>query len=125
MIDMNIYECPISEQIGAMKTMMANEHDRMIVKAVQQIGIEIDQESLVQAIRGDRQRYEEAYKKGYADCEEHYKEEQESIEPVCKILFDIPYYFCGQCNEMLNMYSTMAMFCSKCGRPVKWGVVKE
>ena len=46
--------------------------------------------------------------------------EQEAVEPVCKIIFDIPYYFCGQCNEMLNMYSTKAMFCSKCGRPVKW-----
>lgn len=54
--------------------MMADEHDKTILKAVQQIGIEIDQESLVQAINNDRQRYEAAYKKGYADCEEHYKE---------------------------------------------------
>ena len=51
--------------------------------------------------------------------------EQEAVEPICKIIFDIPYYFCGQCNEMLNMYSTKAMFCSKCGRPVKWSIVKE
>lgn len=51
--------------------------------------------------------------------------EQEAVKPVCKILFDIPYYFCGQCNEMLNMYSTKAMFCSKCGHPVKWGAVKR
>ena len=50
--------------------------------------------------------------------------EQEAVEPVCKMLFDIPYYFCGKCNEMLNMYSTKAMFCSKCGHPVKWGAVK-
>ena len=50
---------------------------------------------------------------------------QEAVKPVCKIFFDIPYYFCGQCNEMLNMYSTKAMFCSKCGHPVKWGAVKE
>lgn len=50
--------------------------------------------------------------------------EQEAVKPVCKIIFDIPYYFCGQCNEMLNMYSTKAMFCSKCGHPVKWGTVK-
>ena len=74
MIDANIYDCPISEQIGQLKTMMANEHDRMVLKAVQQIGIEIDQEALIQAINSDRKRYEEAYKKGYADCEEHYKE---------------------------------------------------
>jgi hypothetical protein len=74
MIDTDIYNCPITEHIGQLKTMMANEHDRTVIKAVQQIGIEIDQESLVMAINSDRKRYEEAYKKGYADCEEHYKE---------------------------------------------------
>ena len=74
MIDTNIYDCPISEQIGQLKTMMANEHDKMVLKAVQQVGIEIDQESLIQAIYSDKKRYEAAYKKGYADCEEHYKE---------------------------------------------------
>ena len=72
-MDMNIYDCPIHEQNGQLKTMMANEHDKMLIKAVQEVGIEIDQESLVQAIRNDRQRYEEAYKKGYSDCAEEYK----------------------------------------------------
>ena len=72
-MDMSIYDCPIHEQIGQLKTMMANEHDKMVVKAVQEIGIEIDQEKLVQAIHNDRQRYEEAYKKGYSDCAEQYK----------------------------------------------------
>lgn len=74
MINTNIYECPISEQIGELKMMLADEHERMVLKAVQQVGIEIDRESLIQAINCDRKRYEEAYKKGYADCEEYYKE---------------------------------------------------
>lgn len=73
MIKTNIYDCPISEQIGELKMMMADEHDKMVLKAVQQIGIEIDQESLIEAINSNRKRYEEAYKKGYADCEEHYR----------------------------------------------------
>lgn len=34
MIDTNVYDCPISEQIGHLKMMMADEHDRTIVKAV-------------------------------------------------------------------------------------------
>ena len=74
MINTNIYDCPIHETISELKTMMANEHDRMVVKAVQQIGIEIDQQSLVEAIGNDRKRYEEAYRKGYSDCDEQYKE---------------------------------------------------
>ena len=71
---MNIYEGPILEEIGELKTVMENQHDQMILRAVQQIGIEIDKESLVQAINNDRRRYEAAYRKGYTDCEEHYKE---------------------------------------------------
>ena len=81
----NIYDCPISEQIGQLKMMMADEHDRMVVRAVQQVGIEIDQESLVQAINSDRKRYEEAYKKGYSDCEEHYKE---ILSQISKLVLD-------------------------------------
>lgn len=65
----DIYDCPIHEEIGELKTMMANEHDRVLIRAIQQVGIEIDQESLVQAINNDRQRYEEAYKRGYSDCQ--------------------------------------------------------
>ena len=42
------------------------------------------------------------------------------IEPICKILFDVPYYFCGNCKTMLNMYSDKAKYCSECGRAVKW-----
>lgn len=69
-----IYEPPIHETVGTLQTMMANEHDRVLIKAVQQVGIEIDQESLIEALHSDRKRYEEAYKRGYADCQEHYRQ---------------------------------------------------
>lgn len=75
----SIYDCPINEKIGQLKTMMANEHDRFLIKAVQEVGIEIDHESLVQAIHNDRQRYEEAYKKGYSDCQKEYEEKMKRI----------------------------------------------
>lgn len=45
---------------------------------------------------------------------------KEAIKPICKIIFDVPYYFCGDCKTMLNMYSTKAKYCSQCGRNVKW-----
>ena len=82
MINTNIYDCPISEQIGELKMMMADEHDKMVLKAVQQIGIEIDRDSLIQAVNSDKKRYEEAYKKGYADCEEHYKK---LLSQICRL----------------------------------------
>lgn len=69
----DIYDCPIEQQIGQLSVMMANEHERQIIKAVQQIGIEIDQQGLVEAINNDRRRYEAAYHKGYNDALEGYK----------------------------------------------------
>ena len=79
---MDIYDCPIHEVISPLKTMMANEHDRVLMKVIQEVGIEIDQESLVQAIRNDKQRYEEAYKKGYSDCHKEYEEKMKRIANI-------------------------------------------
>ena len=82
----DIYECPIQEQIGQLKTMMANEHDKMLIKAVQEVGIEIDQEALVQAIHNDRQRYEEAYERGYSDCKKECEKKIESLRQTIESL---------------------------------------
>mgnify|MGYP007092155669 CR=1 FL=1 len=46
--------------------------------------------------------------------------EQEAVEPICQIIFDVPYYLCGSCKTMLNMYAVKAKYCSQCGRPVRW-----
>lgn len=41
-------------------------------------------------------------------------------KPICEIIFDIPYYFCGNCKIMLNMYGKKAKYCSECGCAVEW-----
>ncbi len=46
--------------------------------------------------------------------------ENEQCTPICKIIFDVPYYFCGDCEAMLNMYATKAKYCSACGKKVEW-----
>lgn len=48
------------------------------------------------------------------------QKQSKASKPICKIIFDVPYYFCGNCKTMLNMYSTKAEFCSQCGHAVKW-----
>lgn len=46
--------------------------------------------------------------------------EQKAVKPECRIIFDVPYYFCGNCKTMLNMYAVKAKYCSNCGKQVKW-----
>lgn len=48
------------------------------------------------------------------------KEQEAAVEPICQIIFDVPYYFCGSCKTMLNMYAVKAKYCSNCARRVKW-----
>ena len=44
--------------------------ENLIVEAVQNVGIEVvDKEGLIAALKADKQRYDEAYKKGYRACE--------------------------------------------------------
>ena len=78
--EIDIYNCPIKTQIGAVELMMREEYDRKIVRAVQQIGIDIDKEGLVEALNHDRKRYEEAYQKGWDDCKKHYEEKLNRIK---------------------------------------------
>jgi hypothetical protein len=56
-----------------------------------------------------------------AECILALLKEQEAVEPECQIIFDVPYYFCGNCKTMLNMYAVKAKYCSNCARRVKWG----
>jgi hypothetical protein len=88
-VDHSYYDSPInliSQQMDGFRLMIEEEKDRQIVRAVQKIAIDIDKESLIEALNRDRKRYEAAYQKGWNDCEEHYasvlKEIQSKLDQV-------------------------------------------
>ena len=68
-----IYDAPIFASISQMKYMVNEEYNNQILRAVGQIGIEIDERGLVQALNQDRERYEQAYCVGYAACKKEYE----------------------------------------------------
>lgn len=76
------YESPISETINQMQTVMMEEHEQQIVKAVQSVGINIDRDGLIAALQNDRTRYELAYQKGYADAAVKYEEKISAIRAL-------------------------------------------
>lgn len=71
-----MYDCPIemSRQLDGIEFIMREERERTVLRAIQKVGIDIDRESLMQALNHDRERYEEAYQKGYNDCKRKYDE---------------------------------------------------
>ena len=70
----DLYQCPIETQLDAMRVMIRDEQEGKIIRAVQNIGIEIDKEGLVQALNNDRRRYEAAWNAGYEACKQEYGE---------------------------------------------------
>lgn len=84
----SIYDCPISTSISQLQTMMTQEYNHQILKAVGQIGIQIDEDGLVQALNQDRQRYEEAYKAGYSACKKEYEERMLQIAKLTGVYLE-------------------------------------
>ena len=85
-----------------------------------------DREKYIEVFKQDNKKVKESNEntpiKISLECIEDILEllKEEAVEPICQIIFDVPYYFCGSCKNMLNMYATKAKYCSKCGKAVKW-----
>lgn len=65
--DMDLQECYDSplDIITQMANQLMADMENGVVKAVNNVGINIDKEKLAQALQQDRARYEEAYRRGY------------------------------------------------------------
>jgi len=64
------YESPIRIVMARMN----NDIKDKILEVSQKYRIDVDEEKLVQILKDDRTRYDEAYKKGYADGMNYFKE---------------------------------------------------
>lgn len=83
-----LYDCPISTSISQLQTMMVEEYNHQVLKAVGQIGIKIDEDGLVKALNQDRQRYEEAYRAGYSACKKEYEDRMLKIAKLTGVYLE-------------------------------------
>lgn len=58
-----MYESPISEMVDDICLKMQDFHDAQVIKAVQNVGINVNRDELISALSYDRNQYQ----KGYAD----------------------------------------------------------
>ena len=80
----HIYDCPIETQISQLRLETIQAHNQAVIRAVGQIGVTITEDGLLAALNQDKARYEEAYKRGWADCEEKYKSQLERIKRIAE-----------------------------------------
>ena len=79
---MGMYKSPIEIFYGQMRTQLEND----VIKAVQNVGVNVDQNELIRALKYDRDQYEKGYADGKADtmanlvrckdCEKWYRHTQ-------------------------------------------------
>lgn len=64
-----MYDSPISIIMSDMKYKIDEQIEQAIVTVSQKAGIDIDKEKLLKILTNDKQRYEDAYERGYRACD--------------------------------------------------------
>lgn len=59
-----MYKSPIEIIYGEMETRMVQETEEMIVKAVRNVGVNVDKSELIKALSYDRERYKQGFEDG-------------------------------------------------------------
>ena len=70
-----MYISPINLIYEKPKVIDFNIDDKIVCQIVQECNIDINKKELIQALHADRERYEEAYRRGWRDCQAQYEEE--------------------------------------------------
>ena len=111
-----MYESPITLINKEIQFSLEDE----VYKAVEQIGIKVDKDELIKALKYDRGQYE----KGYEDA----KAEQKKGEWIndrglyrCSVCNELWVEWWAVCMEPARMYKEMK-YCPKCGAEMKEGV---
>ena len=77
MSDMDLdefYRSPIHIQLQGMRMAMEQKATGAVMRAVQNMQIEINEQELVDVLNADRKRYRQAWHDGYETCRARYEE---------------------------------------------------
>lgn len=100
-----MYKSPIEIVYGEVKTHTESEIDKYVYECIQEVGVNVNKEELIRALKYDRDQYE----KGYYDAKHEY---------AGVIIDNEGYERCTKCNEHETgmRYFT---FCPRCGARLK------
>ena len=77
-----IYDSPITLFTKDIHHQIAEEHENIVMKAVWEMGVDIDKDKLIAALEQDQKRYRDAYAAGYSACEKFYTEKLKRITEI-------------------------------------------
>ena len=105
-----MYDSPISIIMSDMKYKIDEQIGQAIVTVSQKAGIDVDKEKLLKILTNDKQRYEDAYERGYkardnaiVRCKDCMYNRGNPYNYICKIqehlggvIKDSDYFFCAK-----------------------------
>lgn len=112
-----MYESVIQQFFGE----IATEMDNNVVKAVQEVGIYVDKDELIRALRYDRDQYHKGFNDGYEEFGEKY------LRPKLTVHGEIDEYlgwYCPTCEEELPADGEWE-HCPFCGQRLQWAFEHE
>lgn len=77
-----MYSSPIEVQMHNLNRLVMQTTEDGIIKAVWNMGLQVDAEQLTAALVQDSKRYETAYDKGWNDCKAEYEEKLKKISAL-------------------------------------------
>lgn len=81
-----MYVSPIEKIYGELQTQMAQEDENMVMKAIREVGINVDKEELIKTLQYDRKQYTKGYSDGQSDVLDKIRAE---IEPTRKMYLEM------------------------------------
>ena len=113
-----MYESPIMAMVSDITTEMRHEQDREIMNAILSVGINVDKDELVKALRYDRQQYDKGYSEGYADAK---ADDVRGVGKWVKNHDEVMWWWeCSNCKEkpLISRFGgaeVLSAYCPRCG----------
>lgn len=74
-----MYKSPIEKIYGELETQMVQEDEKMVLKAIRKVGVNVDKGELISALRYDRNQYTKGYEDGKNEVLDKIRAEIEKI----------------------------------------------
>lgn len=79
-----MYKSPIEIICGELQTQMMQEDEKLVMKAIRNVGVNVDKETLIKALQYDRNQYTKGYKDG----------KNKALDKIRAEIEDLTYYCC-------------------------------
>ena len=99
-----MYKSPIEMIYGELQTQIVQEDEKMVMKAIRKVGVNVDKDALIKALQYDRNQYTKGYEDGKNEVLDKIRAEIE--QAAFKDVNGAKYIFVNRVNQIIDIYKT-------------------